>query len=221
MIVADILTYSRSLYNATGDTFFTDLEIYFLIYKAELELCNECNLIESIDSTTLTVSGTNSYNYPTNARIIKRLTYTNLVGIANKLEPITFREDDALTLVNVASTTLGTPQFYTIYNSKIYLRPTPDTSACTVTFYTYNEPIPVTAVSTLEIPTVFHADLVDYVLMNMYLKDKDVNSASAYKGSWDLTKARIKRWVQKRKRGDAFTVVQNEDNLAVTLSGPV
>jgi hypothetical protein len=55
----------------------------------------------------------------------------------------------------------------------------------------------------------------------MYLKDKDVESASAYDVRWEKAKERIKRWVQKRKRGDAFTIVMNEDNLAVTLSGPV
>ncbi len=220
MTPAEILTYARARYNATGDTFFTDNELYYSIYQAELELSNEMNMVEAIYTTT-TTAGTREYAFPTQTRVIKRVEFINLSNIANKLEPITFREDDALTLVNVASTTQGTPQFYSTFNFTIYLRPVPDTSACTIKVYSYNEPQVVVSTTVLDTPTPFHMDIVDYVVMQMYLKDKDPTMAQAYKALWDQAKMRCKRWVQKKKRGDAFTVVMNEDNLAVTLSGPV
>lgn len=220
MSPTDITTYARAKYNATGDTFFTDQELYYLIYQAELELSNECNIVENIYSTT-TIQGTRQYAFPTQTRIIKRIEFVNLVGIANKLEPITFREDDALTLVNTASTTMGTPQFYSTFNFNIYLRPVPDTTACTIKVYSYNEPQVVTANTVLDVPTPFHMDIVDFVVMHMYLKDKDLTMATFYDTKWSRAILRAKRWVQKKKRGDAFTVVMNEDNLAVTLTGPV
>lgn len=220
MTPAEILTMARSRYNAISDSFFTDLELYGSIYQAQLELSNDMNIIEAIYTTT-SVSGTRQYAFPTQTRMIKRVEYIDLAGIAVKLEPITMREDDALTLVNVASTTLGKPQFYTIFNYSIYLRPIPDTTACTIRVYSYNEPQPITATSVLEVPTSFHMDIVDYCVMQMYMKDKDSEMAQGYKILWDQAKMRCKRWIQKRKRSDAFTVVMNEDNLAVTLSGPV
>lgn len=220
MTPTEIETYARAKYNATGDTFFTSAEVQYLIYQAQLELANECNIVEAIYTTTSTL-GTRQYNFPTQTRIIKRIEYVDLAGIAVKLEPITFREDDALTLVNVASTTLGKPQFYSIYNFNFYLRPIPDTTGCTIRVYSYNEPQVVTSTSVLDIPTPFHMDIVDFVVMHMYLKDKDSQTALFYKQLWIEAKSRAKRWVQKRKRGDAFTITQNEDNLAVTLTGPV
>lgn len=221
MSPTDIETYARSKYNATGDTFFTSAEIQFYIYQAELELFNESHGICQGLFTTTTTQGIRQYAFPTQTRVIKRVEFINLAGIANKLEPITFREDDALTLVNVASTTMGTPQFYTVFNYNIYLRPIPDTTACGITVYSYNEPQLVTSTTVLDIPTNFHMDLVDFVVFQMYMKDKDPVMAGAFGTLWEKAKLRVKRFVQKQKRGDAFTIVQNEDNLAVTLTGPV
>lgn len=220
MTPADILTIARARYNAVSDSFFTDQELYYSIYQAELELSNEMNMVEAIYTTT-TTQGTRQYAFPTQTRIIKRVEHINLSGIAVKLEPITFREDDALTLVNIASTSQGVPQFYSMFNYTLYLRPVPDTTACTIKVYSYNEPQVVTSTSVLDTPSPFHMDIVDFCVMQMYLKDKAPDMAQAYKILWDQAKMRAKRWVQKKKRGDAFTVVMNEDNLAVTLTGPV
>lgn len=223
MSPTDIVTYARAQYNATGDTFFTDTEIYYYAYQAELDLAAESpGIVEAYVANAITLTqGTRGYSFPTNVRVIKRIEFVNLSGTANKLEPITQREDDALTLVNVASTSQGTPQFYTVFNGVIYLRPIPDTSLTTLNIYSYNEPVVVTVATTLEIPTMFHMHLIDFVLMKMYLKDKDPTMATIYRDIWKEHKAEIKRFVQKKKRGDAFTVVMNEDNLAVTLTGPV
>lgn len=221
MTPSDMLTYARARYNAAGDTFFTDNELLYSIYQAQLEMSNEAHGICEAIYTTTSIAGTRQYSFPSQTRVIKRIDYIDLSGIAVKLEPITFREDDALTLVNVASTTLGKPQFYTTFNFSLYLRPIPDTTACTIKVYSYNEPQVVTATSVLDVPTPFHMDIVDYVVMQMYMKDKDLQMAMGYKSLWDQAKGRAKRWVQKKKRGDAFTIVMNEDNLAVTLTGPV
>jgi hypothetical protein len=221
MTPADIETYARAKYNGTNDTFFSSSEIQYLIYQAELEMANEAHgIVENIYTTT-TTQGTRQYSFPTYTRVIKRVEHIDLSGIAVKLEPITFREDDALTLVNVASTTQGRPQFYSVFNFSIYLRPVPDTTACTIKIYSYNEPQVVTSNTVLDIPSPFHMDITDFVVMHMCKKDKDYEGFTANKVLWDAAKLRAKRWVQKKKRGDAFTIVQNEDNLAVTLTGPV
>lgn len=299
MLPSDINTYARAKYNATNDTFFTDLEIYYYIYQAELEIATEAPLvyetlnlvtftatfgssatsmtvtsgnasslsigmtltadftqpgaitvasgssttIQNIVGNTLTISpatllansgsgdtltalptvvnGTRNYSFPTNARIIKRIEYNVNGGQTVKLEPITFREDDALTLVNVASTTKGKPQFYTQFNGQLYFRPIPDNSLDTYNIFHFAEPVVPTASSTLELPTLFHMDLVDFVVKEMYAKDKDPQMYMLFDAKWQKSIQKIKTWGNRRKRGDAFTIVMNEDNLAVTLTGPV
>lgn len=223
MLPSDINTYARSKYNATGDTFFTDLEIYYYIYQAELEIAAHSPLVYEFAPLGGTVTqGVRTYNFPVNCRIIKRIEYTIAGGGGTfKLEPITFREDDALTLVNVASTTQGKPQFYCQYNSQLYLRPIPDNSVDTYLVYFFGEPAIPTAASVLELPTLFHMDLVDFVVKEMYAKDKDPVMYQLFDQKWQASKEKIIKWGAKRKRGDAFTIVMNEDNLAVTLTGPV
>lgn len=223
MTPANIEVYARAQYNAASDSFFTTAEIQYYIYQAELELFNETmGIVEVYQGSINLTSGTRQYAFSANVRAIKRIEFVNLAGIANKLEPITFREDDALTLVNVASTTLGSPQFYETFNYNIYLRPVPDTTNTTLNIYSYNEPAAVlSGVQVLEIPSNFHMDIVDFVTMRMYSKDKNPDMYTLFKQRWDEAKVRAKRYVQKKKRTDAFTVVMNEDNLAVTLTGPV
>lgn len=293
MLPSDINTYARAKYNATGDTFFADTEIYYYIYQAELELAAEAPLIyettsnisftatytlgatfitansatglvkgqtltnmitsanfaanttitsivgltvnisqATLGATTITAGdtiyatntvqkGQRIYPFPTNARIIKRIEYSISGGQTVKLEPITQREDDALTLVNTGSLTLGKPQFYTQFNSFMFLRPIPDNSNDSYLIYYFSEPAIPTASSTLECPTLFHMDLVDYVVKEMYAKDKDPNMYMLFDAKWQKAIQKAKIWSSRRKRGDAYSIVMNEDNLAVTLTGPV
>lgn len=219
MTPTDIETYARAKYNATGDTFFSTAEIYYYIYQAELELSSECRICSAY-TTQAVVASTRQYSFPALARILKRVECLDSGGIAVKLEPITQREDDALTLVNVASTTLGRPAFYTQFGTSIYLRPVPDVSY-TLNIYYFAEPAVVTALSVLEVPSLFHMDLCDFVVREMASKDQNQLTYEVQDKKWQSAKIRIKSWVQKQKRGDAFTIVMNEDNLAVTLTGPV
>lgn len=220
MMPADIVTYARAKYNATGDTFFSDQELYYYIYQALCDLAVQTEFLEKVDSSTVTVAGTRTYDFLSDCSAIKRLELIDSGGISLKLEKITFREDDALTLENVASTTSGKPQFYEVWNQVIYLRPIPD-SVYTLKQYYYGIPQVPTATSTIELDSLFHMDLVDYCVREMYAKDQNATMFTAYDAKWNRALAKIKMWIQKRKRTDAFTIVMNEDNLAVTLTGPV
>jgi len=290
---SDINTYARSKYNATGDTFFSDTEIFYYIYQAELELCaiapllfasqnfyrttsifssgansitltsatgwaignpitdittsgnfqagtTVSNLVGAVatlslptigNSTTYgdivtnaprTSQGQKIYSFPTNATIIKRIEYTQTAGGTFKMEPITFRENDALTLVNVSNVTQGTPQFYTQFNNYLYFNPVPANATDTYSIYYFVQPVPVTSgTQVLELPSLFHMELVDFVVKEMHGKDKDPVMYQLFDQKWEASKVRALKWAAKQKRGDAFSIVMNEDNLAVTLTGPV
>lgn len=211
MTPAQIEQAARERYNAVGETFWSSSEIMTLIYGACLELAIETLCIEQTYTTT-TVSGTAEYAYPTNTISIKYITYNGI-----PVDPIDLDQGNSITLNTVTSNTTGSPLGYSIWNDTITLWPTPN-DAQTLKIYSYNEPQEVTSNSTLEVPSVFHLRLVNYVVSEMYAKDKDFSSAKYYKGIWENDKIHIKRWVAKRKRGHRFAAVKDEEALPGSYS---
>ena len=214
MTPSQINTIARQRYNAVGDTFWSDQEIYDLIYHACMELANEALIIERVFTTT-TVASQQEYDYPGYALAIKRVTYNG-----RKLVPITFREDDVLTVLNQAMTSTGTPTSYAFWNNVFYLRPIPS-SAQTLKVWAYVEPQAIAVTSTLEIPTEYHMALVNYILAEMCSKNKNYQGAEYYLTKWGQDVARIKRTERKKQRGDAFQVVKNVDIIPQTDLGNV
>lgn len=206
MTPTEIETSARNRYNSIGDSFFSSEEILALMWDACLDITRECNLIERV-YTTSTVASQQEYAYPTSTISIKRITYDG-----KKLKPITMREDDAITGLNQSTTSEGTPQYYFVWNDTIYLRPIPS-SVATLKIFTYNEPSVLTISSTLEIPTQFHMDIVDYIVSEMAAKDSNLQFAKYYADKWERSKLDIKKWQRKRLRGDSFASVQDEDQL--------
>lgn len=201
MSPTDIELAARNRYNAVGDSFWSQAEIFMLIYDACLDMARECFLIETT-YTTSTVASQRAYDYPTNTISIKRIEYNNA-----KLEPVSFREDDYIVGYNQSVTSTGTPMYYSIWDETIYLRPTPS-GVGTLTIYSYNEPSEVTSTSTLEIPTQFHMDIVSYVVSEMCSKDQNYTGAQWFLNKWEKAKLSAKRYARKQKRGDSFAVVQ-------------
>lgn len=208
----DLQEYARRQYNASSDQFFSDAELYQHIWAAQHELAYKALLIERVYSTT-TVASQQEYSYPTDTIAIKRVTYDGV-----KLVPISFKEDDTLTLGNSATTATGAAQFYAIWNSTLYLRPIPD-DALTLQIFSYNEPTEVSATSTLEIPTMWHLPIADFVLWKMAAKDKNFEAAAQYQAMWAKTVMEARKFGRRRLRGDAFVVVKDEDAWPSTFPG--
>lgn len=215
MIPSEMETAARQKYNGTNDTFFVAAEIYNWIWQAEMELAAEIFQIEQT-STTSTVASQQDYTWPTNALAIKRLTYSG-----RKLVSVTMREDDALTLNNMTTTSTGTPQYYWLWNRTISLRPVPD-GVGTLKIWTFDAPAVVTSASqVLEIPTVAHMAIVDFLVAQMAAKDTNFSAAEYYMTLWNDHKMRLKAYVRKMKRGDSFAAVQDEETLPQTILGAV
>lgn len=215
MTPAEIETTARGYYNATGDTFHSTADILSSIYHAEIELVQAGIVIEN-SYTTTTVASQQEYAFPTNAESIKRITYDG-----QKLQPIDMREDDSLTLSTSTTTSTGTPQFYFVWDDVIYLRPIP-AAAATLKIFSFDKPQVVTALSTLSVPVIFHMHIVDFVLAQMYAKDKDFSASGFYMNRWNGPSGHVekaKQWARKRKRGDGLTYVKDEDTLAAGLIG--
>jgi hypothetical protein len=210
----ELVLYVRQQYNAVGNTFFSDSELFSHIWNAQGRLAREALCIERVYTTT-TVASQQEYSYPTNTIGIKRITYDG-----RKLSTVTMREDDALTLSNSTTAATGTPQYFYIWNQTLYLRPVPDT-ALTLKIFSYNEPQEVTSASSIEVPTMFHMDLADFVLAKMSLKDQNFDGYSLYNGRWEYAVMKAKRDMRKLKRTESYTSIQDLELLATTVIGAV
>ena len=154
MTPSELAEYARRQYTAVGDAFFSDPELYQYIWAAQLELATEALCIRRV-YTASTVAAQQEYEYPTNALSIKRVTYDG-----EKLTPITFREEDALT--SPAVTVSGSPQYYAVWNDTLYLTPIPD-AVGTLKIFSINEPQEVDNTSVLEVQTRYHLKMADFL----------------------------------------------------------
>lgn len=214
MTPTQIETTARNKYNAIGDNFFSQDEILTYMYEACVELARHAQMIETT-YTTSTVASQQEYSYPTNTIAIKRITYDG-----KKLKPITFREDDSITGLNQSTTSTGTPQYYAIWNETIYLRPIPSAVA-SLKIFSYNEPSALTISSTLEIPTQFHMDIVNFIVSEMASKDLNYTAADRYLQKWEKAKIEARKWQRRKNRGDSFSTVQDEDMMVEGYLGIV
>lgn len=212
MTPTELVTFARQLYNASNDTFFSDPELYTLIWAAQMELARESLCIKRVYTST-TVAGQQEYSKPSACLSIKRITYNG-----QKLFKISDREDDALTLNNAVTTATGAPQYYWEWDTSIELRPVPD-SALTLKIYTYDQPQTVTASTTLDVPSRYHLDIADYMLWRMCAKDKNFQAGANYERTWTKKLSDAKRYEKKFVRGDGYSHVLDEETLPVTIIG--
>jgi len=216
MTPLEIADAARRSYNVSaGDSFFSDTQMYEWIYDACMRLATEAFLIEKVYTTT-TTSGTQEYSYPTNAFAIKKVTYDG-----EKLDHITFREDDLLTGGDQDITDTGTPVAFVDFAQTFYLRPIPD-AANTLKVWAYAHPAGIpTASTTLDLPDEWHIRLLPYLLMQMSAKDKNFGGANYFESQWERVVSDAVRFAQKKRRGGQYRVVQNIDVLPTDILGTV
>jgi hypothetical protein len=205
MTALEINTAARQRYNAVGDDFWSDAEMYLLIYQACCQMAANGLVIEQTFSTT-SVTGQQEYTFPTTAVDIKRVTYDG-----RKLFPIDFRDDDVLTALNQATTSTGTPSSYAVWNRILYLRDIPGSSGLVIKIFCNIAPSSVTSTTTLEIPTIFEMAPVFFMLSEMSAKNKNYSGASYYRDLWRQEIIEIRKFIRKTKISDAFNLVRNVD----------
>lgn len=213
MTPGELVTQARNRYNAIGDSFWSDSELYNLIYMAICEVADEGLVLERT-YTTSTVSGTQEYDFPGNAISIKRVTWSG-----TKLTKIDMIEDDVVTGLNQATTETGNPEYYWIWQNTLSLRPIPG-SVATLKVWAYIYPSTITsATQTLELPTQYHMRLLNYMLSAMCAKDSNFEAAVYYLNLWDRDKQLIKQSMRRQKRADKFTTVKDENMVVETYLG--
>lgn len=200
--------YCRQNYNAVNDTFWASSEIMNYIRHACTEIAQFGMVIERTYETA-TFDGTQGYDFPTNVKDVKRVTWNG-----KKLIPIDMRLDDAMTGMNMETTDTGNPESYWIWNRTIYLRPIPG-SAETLKLWTHNFPAEVSSTSTLDVPEEYHMDLADAVLQRMAAKDENFSAAQYYGAIWEKKKLEIRKDMRRKKRADGFATVKDENYVII------
>lgn len=209
----DLAEYARQNYNADSDSFFSDAEIYKHLWAAQMTLARETHCIERVYTTTTTASQ-QEYSLPTLAFGLKRATYNGV-----KLAPISFMQDDVLTLSNQSTTATGTPQYYAVWNRTLYLRPIPNSSSGTLKLWTVNKPDETASGGSLDVPEAYHLMLADYALWRMAAKDQNYQAAGYWKEQWETALRDAKRHVKVQNRADSFQNVVDEEQFPITVIG--
>lgn len=216
MTPAEVETAARNRYNAASDSFYSQSEVFDLIYQAEMVLATETNCIEAVDSSTTTVSGTQGYAFPTNFIAVKRVEWNG-----RRLKKIDMREDDLLTALSAATTVTGDPTYYFIWNGSIYLREIPG-SAQTLKVYGYKQPTALSTnpiSTTLSVPTRHHTKLINYVTAHIAFKDKDFEGFRTMMELFDKDVETARAFEKKRQRQDQFSYVRAEEQMSHTEFG--
>lgn len=207
---------ARRSYNANeSDPFFSNQQMFEWMYDAEMALCTESWVAKNTFETT-TVAGTRSYAYPTNMIKVRRVTYDG-----ERLDEITFREDDLLTGMQEDVSDQGRPVGFVDFDNVIFLRPTPD-SAKELKIYGYVQPPAIPgATSTLTTPDEYHPMIKLFLLQQMSVKDKNYDGARYYGNLWETALIKSRRYEAMKKRGSRYRVVQNVDVLPTPILGTV
>jgi hypothetical protein len=179
MTPTELETYVRQRYNALGDNFFPQLEIFNFFYEAQVQLATEAKCIRNIYTTT-SVEDQRVYDFPTNAFAIARVEYDG-----ERIKPNDFIDDDAETGNSPDDDITGRAEFYQQWGQEIYLRPIPNADGLTIKIYTYDLPNVPTAVGTLDVPVRYHMKLANYALHCMTLQDKNIAMADRFQALWD------------------------------------
>ena len=204
MTPAEIIEAARNRYNSIGDDFFSDEELYVIIYGICCEINSDGLLIEG-KYTTTTVASQQEYDFPTNAINIRRLTYDG-----KKLHQLTMEEADARYTNTSGTYGTGTPIHYSIWNRVISLYPVPDT-ALTLAIYTHDNQQTVSNTATISLPAIFHPVIVEGVVAEMAFKDKNFGVADRFRNKFETLKTLRTREFRRSRRGDEPAMVKNID----------
>jgi hypothetical protein len=210
---SQVETAARNRYNAASDNFYSQSEVFELIYQAESVLALETDCIEGVDSSTSTVIGTQGYAFPTGFTTVTRVEWNG-----RRLVKIDMKEDDALTALAANTTVTGDPVYYFVWNKTIYLREIPG-SVQVLKIFGYKEPTALTTSplsSTLSVPSWHHTKLVNFVTAHIAGKDKDFEGYQTYMDRWDQDVERARVFEKRRKRGDRMAYVKSEEELGQT-----
>lgn len=216
MTLSQFVDLVRNRHRATGDTNWSDAEIYAIVTTVCNEVLSLIGLIEATDSSQTTVAGTQAYTFPSNCAAVKQLNYNGVM-----LQEISFREWEIYK--NGGTTPSGTPLQWVNWAGQANLIPVPD-AVGTLTFY-YEKQHPFidgSSQTTIDLPAVLHGRLANKVIANMYEKDLNQGLARQYEEVWHkVDLPAIMNYARRMKRRGRARVLIDADTMLSTDVGTI
>lgn len=166
----------RSAIEESTSRFWTDAEINAWVNDALRDVARRSETIQSFNTSTVVVAGTNKYSLPTNMVRVHRMEFVP-AGQSQiyPLEPSNYQLMDAMWGVNQSSA--GIPRYFVMWGMppslSVQLYPVPSVGGVLNIFY-YRLPAVVAAdADTLEIPEGWDDAVVDYCEAMAKRKDHD------------------------------------------------
>jgi hypothetical protein len=210
MTPSEIEEQARERYNAVGSSFWSQSEVFNLIYNAQMDFCLRTQLLERTFQTN-TAIGTQSYPLPSTCMAVKSATWFGV-----RLTPINSNDDDLLTGFNEATTSSGDPRYFHVWNKDIILRPIPS-SVQALKIWTFNIPQTVSAISVIDVAPEFQPWLIDYVVSCMVTKDENMIVAKYFMDLWEKNIINANKIRAKVKNSRGFNFVRGEETTSINF----
>lgn len=145
--------------------------------------CNEVlsviGLIEDVDSSITSTAAGQSYGLPADVEFVKHVTYDGYPVTQIQLKDWEKHKEGN-------QTPSGRPEYYFIFDERIWFVPIPDEDAKQVVLYCEKKHpmIDNLAQTTIDIPGVLHFRMLDGVLSDMFAKDLNAQLAAFYENKW-------------------------------------
>lgn len=188
MIVSDIITRVRRVFGDEAAVQVSDADIIRWINDGQIEIIKHNEGALQKTAFVDLVANQSTYTLPTDLMLLRslRYKYVDMVSFSALKYQSMQQFDEAIdgwdgTLFNLAH-----PQYYTVYEGKAILFPSPDQSQTGGIKVLYNQQ-PTTVVlttDTLSLPLIYHNTLVRYCMWQASLLDEDLDPATMYRADF-------------------------------------
>jgi hypothetical protein len=193
MIVSDIILRVRRTFGDESAVQIQDADILRWINDGQIEIVK--NNDQALQKTTLQniVNGTSTYTLPADLLILRSLRYKlpDMLGFSALKFKNMQEFDDSIDGWDGAAYGNGYPIFFTVYEGKVVLFPTPNQDMASGLKILYNQqPVDVVLTTdTLALPKIYHNTIFKYCMWQASQLDEDMDPAKMYLAQFsdDLT----------------------------------
>lgn len=214
MIVSDVIVRVRRTFGDEAAVQVSDDDIIRWINDGQIEIVkNNDGALQKTNYVDL-VANQSTYTAPTDLMILRSLRYKYTSMTSYKYLPYySIQQFDEL-IDGWDGTTFNTggPLYFTMYEGKIILFPTPDQSATQGLKVLYNQK-PTDVVdqnSALALPLIYHPTIVKYCMWQASLLDEDMDPATMYQSNFvnDMQKLQTRETQEATARYPSITTLE-------------
>jgi hypothetical protein len=222
MNLGDVKTRVKRQFGDDAGIQITDADITRWVNDAQREIAENNDDVLQVTATANVVTGVNTYNLPTDYRLIRGLKYNG-----NHLRGMTLQDFDnyidGLDSLTTQNYSQGIPIVYNVWAGQFKVFPTPSTTAALTsgfTIYYLRNPVDVVNDSdSLEYSNSYHNHIVEYCLRMAYELDENWQGAQQVGGRFQQGINRLKERDNWSNREKYPTITINPEDQAMYFPG--